>query len=171
MMEHEQRMQSDTEFGFLRDDIAEYQQHKDDQFISLLEAERRDEMQQAEQRREQRKAKRASSVAEIRHIPFGNMATAADSKPMADDTADAAGEEEADADSDDNQPRVDVYLDEASRIVADVSLLNEKGRVLADRAKVASLMAAAANASGQPSEEALISAVEAKSGSSMQPEG
>jgi len=172
MTQHEDRMRSDTEFGFLRDDIADYKQHKDDQFISLLEAERREEMQQAEERREQRRAKRESSVAEIRHIPFGNMA-AADNKPAAADTADTASEDDADTGTDngDNQPRVDVYLDEASRIVADVSLLNEQGRVLANRARVVSLLAAAANASGQPSEEALISAVEAKSGSSMQPEG
>lgn len=165
--QHQQRMQSDTEFGFLRDDIAEYQKHKDDQFISLLESERRAEMEQAEAKREQRKAKRKSSVAEIRHIPFGNMTAAEQpaAEPVADSSDDADGE-----DSDDNQSQVDVYLDEASRIVADVSLLKQQGRVLADRARVVDLLTAAEDSSSA-AEDALISALEAKPASGLQPEG
>ena len=168
--QHDKRMQSDTEFGFLRDDIAEYQLHKDDKFISLLESKRREERQQVEQRREQRESERATAIAEIRHIPFGNMAEKAPDESIAesaesDDTdLDNAAEEDAE-----NEPQVDVYLDEASRIVADISLLTGQDRVLADRAKVVSLLQAQNN--DEPDDSTLITAIDADASAAAQPEG
>lgn len=168
LAQYQQRTEADSEFGFLRDDIAEYQQNKDDKFISLLESERREKMKAAEQRREQRDALRDKTVAEIHHIPLGNMAA----QPEQAEPESLVDEADSDAEDESGHPAVDIYLDEASRIVADVSLLQGQGRVLADRSKVSLLLTAAASDKDQNSEsEALISAVEIKPGTQLQPEG
>ncbi|MDA3933680.1 MAG: carboxy terminal-processing peptidase [Gammaproteobacteria bacterium] len=168
LAQYQQRTEADSEFGFLRDDIAEYQQNKDDKFISLLESERRVKMKAAEQRREQREALREKTVAEIHHIPLGNMAA----QPEQAEPESLVDEADSDAEDESGHPAVDIYLDEASRIVADVSLLQGQGRVLADRSKVSLLLTAAASNKDQSSEsETLISAVEIKPGTQLQPEG
>jgi carboxyl-terminal processing protease len=135
---HGERVSADEEFGFLRDDIEDYRQHRDDVYVSLLEAERRADMEQAEARREARRKLRASRIDEIRELDLEVAAQVAAAETGTDSPDDEALD---DADASAREEQADLFLDEASRIAADLALLIEEGRPLADRARVVTMLA------------------------------
>jgi carboxyl-terminal processing protease len=123
---YQARMDSDQEFGWLVSDIEEYNLHKDETKVSLLESTRREEMEKDQERRKQRK-----------EISNGG--------PLLDDEdvlADTGVEEDAEADDSDadadahakDDERPDLLLRESARIVADMIELNaDDGNVLAQQ--------------------------------------
>ncbi len=113
------RVAEDVEFGWLLDDIQEYNESRENRSVSLLETERRAEMEAKEAKREARKNLQGPLVDEL-----DPLAEADPGEELDDDTA---GDEEADEEDD----RPDLMLRESARIVADMILLGEDTQLLA----------------------------------------
>ena len=113
------RVSDDTEFGWLLDDIEEYNQNYATRSVSLLETERRSEMDAKEAKREARKSVAGPLVDEL--------------DPLAEEEAvDVLGEnlvEEEDDEGEDDRP--DLMLRESARIVADMVSLGKDTQLLA----------------------------------------
>lgn len=110
------RMDEDTEFNWLLDDIAEFNESTADRSVSLLESERRAEMEADEAKREARKSQQGPLVDELDPL--------ADAEPgeSLEDVIDEASEEEDD--------RPDLMLRESARIVADMVRLGQDRALL-----------------------------------------
>ncbi len=113
------RVQDDTEFSWLLDDIEEYNVNHATRTVSLVEAERRSEMEAKEAKREARKSLTGPLVGEL--------------DPLAEEEdVDALGEglveDEEEAEEDD---RPDLMLRESARIVADMVRLGQDTQLLA----------------------------------------
>ncbi len=114
------RVSGDREFNWLLDDIAEYNESHESRSVSLLETERRAEMEAKEAKREERKTLQGPLLGEL--------------DPLAEtddlETLDEEIEADAEADSEEDE-RPDLMLRESARIVADMIRLGEDTQLLA----------------------------------------
>lgn len=115
------RMDEDTEFGWLLDDIEEYNRDTADRSVSLVETERRAEMEAKDAKREARKNQQGPLVGELNPL--------ADVEP--NEGLDEAIDDEATEDEEDDRP--DLMLRESARIVADMVRLGEDTALLASQ--------------------------------------
>jgi carboxyl-terminal processing protease len=106
---HEMRLESDEELLELLKDMSEWEKNSGRDSISLLESVRREEMDEAEERR-------------------SDQFAGADDELLAD----GADSEEADVDESEEEEEPDVYLTETSRILSDLIGLDRE-RLLAHR--------------------------------------
>jgi carboxyl-terminal processing protease len=134
---YQARMGSDREFGWLVSDIEEYNLHKDEVRVSLLESTRRAEMDKDEAKRKLREEQ--SDSGPLLDDESVLAAALADTdleqdteEDVEEDSAEGTGDDaEADEDEDD---RPDLLLRESARIVADMIELNaDDGHVLAQQ--------------------------------------
>jgi carboxyl-terminal processing protease len=113
---HEMRLENDEELVALVEDLSEWEAESERESISLLESERRKEMEEAEARRAER---------------FGG-----DEMALADDSEAADGEaSESEADGENAESEEDdedLYLEETARILSDLIDLDQE-RLLAHR--------------------------------------
>jgi carboxyl-terminal processing protease len=113
------RVKDDQEFGWLMEDIEEFNASSKDRSISLLEATRREEM-------EAKKAKR-----DARKNGTGPLVEELDPLAAVDDVEEDMNEEtEGDEESEEDE-RPDLMLRESARIVADMVRLGADGQLLA----------------------------------------
>jgi len=117
---HEMRLQSDEEMVQLVEDVADWQAESDRETISLLESERRKEMEEAEARRAERFGADDDLAAADEEAQSGDS--------PAGEGADGAGEAEGAGEEDDD----DLYLEETARILSDLIDLDQE-RLLAHR--------------------------------------
>ncbi len=113
------RVSNEREFHWLMDDIAEYNAEFAEHKVSLLEAERREDMDRREAKREERKA-----------LEGGEGPLIDDSDPLvAVEDGDIAGpeldEDEEAAEDDESEDRPDLMLRESARIVSDMVRLSD----------------------------------------------
>jgi carboxyl-terminal processing protease len=113
------RSSNNQEFAWLMTDIAEYNENKDDKFVSLVEANRREEMAEHEAKRLDREAQRKSAGPLMGEE---NILTVQDR---------AEGAETDDDEEEDADERPDLLLRESARIVADMVELKSDGSLLA----------------------------------------
>jgi len=120
----EQRMQTDSEFRYLHDDIAEYERNIKRKSVSLLASTRRAEMQANEERREERRAVRDALTSAVERTPLVLPGV----KPeVVDDNVEDA---ESDENEDKDKKIPDIYLEESARVLADLILLQRENRTL-----------------------------------------
>ncbi|RFF27325.1 MULTISPECIES: carboxy terminal-processing peptidase [unclassified Wenzhouxiangella] len=122
---HEMRLESDEELVELAEDMAEWEADSERKTISLLESERREEMEEAEERRADRFGAH-DGVA---------MADDAEESDGASQDAAAEGEEdgaEAQDEGEEEEEDEDLYLEETVRILSDLIDLDQE-RLLAHR--------------------------------------
>jgi carboxyl-terminal processing protease len=112
------RSSDNQEFGWLMTDIAEYNENKDDKYVSLVEAERREEMAINKAKRTERQAQRESA---------GPLMGERDVL-TAQERVEGA---ETDDDEEETDERPDLLLRESARIVADMVELRSDGSLLA----------------------------------------
>jgi carboxyl-terminal processing protease len=123
---HATRAQSDQEFRWWSEDVAEYRKQRADKQISLNEADRRAERDQQEARRKQREAQRkAAGLAE-------------EDSDLAQQTDDGLQSDERDlaaeaAREDDKDEKPDALVREAAHVLADAIDLLSTDRALAAR--------------------------------------
>lgn len=120
---HEMRLETDEKLVALVEDLAEWEADSDRETISLMESERRKEMEEAEARR----AERFGADDEVA------MADESGSEDSAPDDASGDGEgagEESDGESEEEDD--DLYLEETARILSDLIDLDQE-RLLAHR--------------------------------------
>lgn len=115
------RSAQDQEFAWLMTDIAEYNENKDEKFVSLVESVRREEMAANEAKRLEREAQRKSAGP---LIGDASILTAQDRV--------AAAETDDDEDDPPDQ-RPDLLLRESARIVADMVELRGDGSLLSQQ--------------------------------------
>ncbi|WP_376694529.1 carboxy terminal-processing peptidase [Wenzhouxiangella sp. EGI_FJ10409] len=116
---HEMRLESDEELAGLVEDLAEWEDDSERETISLLESERRKEMEEAEERRSDRFG------------TDGDMAMTEDE--VREEDADAETDADADAEGEgDEEEDEDLYLEETARILSDLIGLDQE-RLLAHR--------------------------------------
>jgi len=147
-----ERRDGDREFTYLREDIRDYEQSREEQTVSLLESERRGEMEQAEARRVQRREAREAYTSRVEIIPISGPNAVAESgsdggahpepppgSPGASAGADSAaagasgGDDTGDGAAEDDQAP-DIYLEESARIAADLVRFRHQQQVLAKQA-------------------------------------
>lgn len=116
------RMQNDPEFTYLHDDIAEYERNIERKTVSLLEATRRSEMDAAEARRTARRDAREQLTSTVVRTPLD---------PPAEPLEVAENDDEAADDDEQGVDEPDIYLEESSRVLADLILLQSENRLLA----------------------------------------
>ncbi len=122
---YQDRITSSQEFGWLRDDVEEFNRNKDKTEISLLESARREEMDKAEAKRKARKEARSKHDDGPLLEESDTLATAGEpAEAIVDDEESADSEEDADA-------RPDLLLRESARIVGDMVELNDDELALA----------------------------------------
>jgi carboxyl-terminal processing protease len=116
------RMAGDPEFGWLLNDINDFNQHSGEKSVSLLESVGREKMKEAEEKRAQRKAQQDR----------GGPLLAEDDVLVNDMDADAieATDEGEVAEDEDEQAGPDLLLREAARIVSDMVELESDGDLL-----------------------------------------
>ena len=148
----DQRRDEDSEFTYLREDIREYEESRQEKTVSLLESERREEMEQAEARRQQRREAREAYTSRVEINPISGPeavaeSNAADSDPPtsppgspgatagADSAAagESGSEENADEAAEEDQAP-DIYLEESARIAADLARFRHEQQVLVKQA-------------------------------------
>jgi carboxyl-terminal processing protease len=107
---HQGRVADDQEFGWLLNDIEDFNQHSSEKQVSLLESVGREKLKESEEKRAQRKAERGPLLAkdDVLSDEF-DAGFAGDS---------AHGDEGVTEEEDDDRP--DLLLREAARIVADM---------------------------------------------------
>ncbi len=114
------RSEVNFEFDFLKNEIALYEQEKDDHTVSLSADVREQKIQERKQRKEARKKKRAEMLAKIEPHPLlGDVQLVYDSKEglKSDDTLEA--EQKAKEEDEDYEEFVDFRLHETARILSD----------------------------------------------------
>ncbi len=119
----EQRVQKNVQFSFLLEDLALFRQNRDETNVSLLESQRRSELDAEDQRREARKAAREAwdeKVADGTRIPtvFPVMKIEDELAEEAKEPIDEPSDEEATEDEEIERP--DVLLNETVRVVGDM---------------------------------------------------
>jgi len=119
------RMAHDEEFGWLLNDIEDYNEHINEKSVSLLESVGREKMQEADEKREKRKAQRESDGPLLAE---GDVLANSSDTVRADEVDSDEDDDEADADQDDALP--DLLLREAARIVADMFVLGSDVELL-----------------------------------------
>ncbi len=122
----QQRLASNEEFGWIYEDIAEYELKKDDKSISLLEDFRRSEMLKNKKKSKQRRERRY-----ILHglpVPIDEDEESDSEITASIDNAENTDEE---ADSTDAEELPDLILEETARIIADAARLSAKKPMLA----------------------------------------
>ncbi|KAA9131077.1 tail-specific protease [Marinihelvus fidelis] len=114
------RVTSEQEFRWLLDDIEEYNAEYAEHRVSLLETERRADMDRREAKREERKALEAG-------LADGPLVDDTDPLAAAEQGEDIAGPEldDEDAAEDEEDDRPDLMLRESARIVADMVELSD----------------------------------------------
>ena len=110
---YQDRISNNQEFGWLLSDVEEFNLNKDKKEVSLLESERRAEMDEDEAKRKARKAARESNGPLLEESDA--LADAGEPPEAAADDAEAAADEE---DEEDDRP--DLLLRESARIVGDM---------------------------------------------------
>ncbi len=113
------RVKDDQEFGWLLEDIEEFNASSEDRNVSLLEATRREEMETKKAKREARKNGTGPLVEDF--DPLAVVDTVEEDLDEATEDDDASGEDE----------RPDLMLRESARIVADMVRLGADGQLLA----------------------------------------
>jgi carboxyl-terminal processing protease len=110
------RMSDDQEFGWLMDDINEYNESHATKSVSLLEASRQTEIEEKEARRKQRQEEQG----------LGPLLEESDVLANVDETEGefSAGDDESEEDEEDDRP--DLLLRESARIVADMVELEDE---------------------------------------------
>jgi carboxyl-terminal processing protease len=119
------RMAGDQEFGWLLNDIDDFNQHSSEKSVSLLESVGREKMKEAEDKRAQRKAQRNPGgplLAEDDVLVDGIDVDFAESLEEDGDAEAAEGEDE--------EAGPDLLLREAARIVSDMVELESDGDLL-----------------------------------------
>lgn len=114
------RSEVNFEFDFLKNEIALYEQEKDDHTVSLSADVREQKIQERKQRKEERKKKRAEMLSKIEPHPLlGDVQLVYDSKEglKSDDTLQA--EQKAKEEDEDYEEFVDFRLHETARILSD----------------------------------------------------
>ena len=134
---HEMRLESDEELVELVSDLAEWEADSQRDSISLLESERRREMEEAEARRADRfGADESMAMADETGLDNGDAAAPESDEPKADKKADsesAQGEESGQGQTEDEkEDDEDIYLRETARILSDLIDLDQE-RLLAHR--------------------------------------
>jgi carboxyl-terminal processing protease len=117
------RMASDQEFGWLLNDIADYNEHVGEKSVSLLESVGREKMKEAEEKTAQRKAQRQSSDPLLAADDVLVDPVDAEIGEYADTEAAADGEE-------DKEEGPDLLLRESARVVADMIELESNESLL-----------------------------------------
>jgi carboxyl-terminal processing protease len=108
---HQGRVADDQEFGWLMNDIEDFNQHSSEKQVSLLESVGREKLKESEQKRAQRKEQRGGPLLAEDDVLSDEF--------NADLVIDApVGDEGAAEEEDDERP--DLLLREAARIVADM---------------------------------------------------
>jgi len=120
---YKNRIKTDQEFKWLLDDVAEFNENKDKKAISLLESERRDEMDKEEAKRKARKA------AEEKNGPlFEEDEELALSTQLQQEAPDEGDDDQPDPDKD---KRPDLLLRESAQIMSDMIELGGNRALLA----------------------------------------
>ncbi|MDJ0657846.1 MAG: carboxy terminal-processing peptidase [Xanthomonadales bacterium] len=131
-----ERLKQNPEFRFLMEDIRRMRESRDETTVSLLESERRSEMEQEKEQREARKQARAAfgtdQVSELQAVlRVSPEIEAPGTEPEVEvevevDGENALGDEEEERDT--NVERPDVLLDETVRILGDIISLSNGTR-------------------------------------------
>jgi carboxyl-terminal processing protease len=117
------RIADNQEFGWLLSDVEEFNRNKDDKEVSLLESERRAEMDKEEAKRKARKAARDNN---------GPLLEDADALADLTGPVEATVDEDDDAvDEEEEDDRPDLLLRESARIVGDMVELGKNETALA----------------------------------------
>lgn len=114
------RSEVNFEFEFLKNEIALYEQEKDDNTVSLSAEIREQKIEERKQRKKERKQKRADMLAKVEPHPLlGEVELVYDSKEdlKSDDTLQA--EQKAKEEDEDYEEFVDFRLHETARILSD----------------------------------------------------
>ncbi len=119
---HEMRLESDEELAGLLEDLDEWEDDSERETISLRESERREEMEEAEERR----ADRFGTDSDMAMTEEQAREEGADADADAEGEGEEGKEEEADEDDE------DLYLEETARILSDLIDLDQE-RLLAHR--------------------------------------
>jgi hypothetical protein len=114
---YQDRITDNQEFGWLISDVEEFNLNKDKKDISLLEVNRREEMDKDEAKREARKAARDSNGPLLEESEVLAEALADASEPV-EETTDEGDEATEEEDEEDERP--DLLLRESARIVVDM---------------------------------------------------
>jgi len=114
---YQDRITDNQEFGWLISDVEEFNLNKDKKDISLLEVNRREEMDKDEAKREARKAARDSNGPLLEESDVLAEALADASEPV-EETTDEGDEATEEEDEEDERP--DLLLRESARIVVDM---------------------------------------------------
>ena len=122
---HEMRLESDEELVALVEDLAEWEADSHRESISLLESERRQEMEEAE-------ARRAERFGADDDMAMADDAGQNDSGSAADAGEEGSAEGEDASDESDPEEDEDLYLEETARILSDLIDLDQE-RLLAHR--------------------------------------
>lgn len=117
---HQSRRESDPELRYLQQEIADYNEARERKSVSLLESERRNEMEQ----QEQRKARKA----DVTGLPRISFEDTDEDRPGRLISANDQDDEDTAHDKNDN---LDIYLDESARIMADFIKLSQSEPYLA----------------------------------------
>ena len=120
------RMAEDEEFGWLLNDIEDFNEHANEKSVSLLESVGRQKMKEAEEKREQRKAQRNSSGPLLAEDDLLADAAEAELSDDLEEGADVEGTAE-----EDEEAGPDLLLREAARIVSDMVVLGSDVDLLA----------------------------------------
>lgn len=113
------RVKDDQEFGWLMEDIEEFNASSEDRSVSLLETARREEMDAKKARREARKNGTGPLVEDL------------DPLAVVDDVEEAIDEATESEEASDEEELPDLMLRESARIVADMVRLGADGQLLA----------------------------------------
>lgn len=117
---HQSRRESDPELRYLQQEIADYNEARERKSVSLLESERRSEMEQ----QEQRKARKA----DVTGLPRISFEDTDEDRPGRLISANDQDDEDNAHGKNDN---LDIYLDESARIMADFIKLSQSEPYLA----------------------------------------
>ncbi|MEJ2534029.1 MAG: carboxy terminal-processing peptidase, partial [Gammaproteobacteria bacterium] len=112
------RVTKDEEFGWLLEDIEEYNTEHEEPRVSLLESKRREEMDRKEAKRTARRGEETGPLVD-------------DLDPLAEGEPGDELLEDEEGESDEEDDRPDLMLRESARIVADMFLLGSDGQLLA----------------------------------------
>jgi carboxyl-terminal processing protease len=138
----DQRISADTDFEYVREDIALYREYLADRSVSLNLEERRREKARSEARVEARKQERAARppIREtIYELTLSQLRTPGLPDPVSHDPnkrkPDAGGDEEGEEAGDAGDPAADVTLKEAKQILLDLIQLSETAPTLAEQGR------------------------------------
>ncbi|MEE4304483.1 MAG: carboxy terminal-processing peptidase [Wenzhouxiangella sp.] len=122
---HEMRLESDEELVALVEDLTEWEADSHRESISLLESERRQEMEEAE-------ARRAERFGADDGMAMADDAGQDEAETAADSSEDGNAQDEERSEDDGQDEDEDLYLEETARILSDLIDLDQE-RLLAHR--------------------------------------